>query len=590
MRFKSPMLKVFTLLISAIPVIAFTQNTELLTPFEKDQNTTATYLEAIDFYKRLAAKHSQLQLTEWGTTDAGHPIHVAVLSKNGNFDKEKIQSQNKCVLFINNAIHPGEPEGVDATMMLVRDYLEKPALQSHLENAVLVVIPFYNIGGGLNRGGHSRANQNGPDEYGFRGNAKNLDLNRDFIKCDSKNAQTFNQVFNHWQPDVFIDNHTSNGADYQYTLTMLTTQEDKLGPVLGKYVRDEFLPVLYQKMADRDWEMTPYVNVWGNTPDKGIPGFNDSPRYGSGFGAIHHCISFVPETHMLKPYPDRLRATYTFMDVVIKEVNARANEIIGKRQKAIENYRAKTNIPIDWEIDRTKADTIVFNGYEAKYKPSEVTGLDRLWYDRSAPYQKEIPYWNHFTPSIEIKKPTAYVIPQAYSAVIERLKWNGVEMKRLREDQNLEVELYYINDYKDRPAYEGHYLHHHVEMEKKILKRTYHKGDYVIFTDQPAVRYIVETLEPQAPDSYFAWNFFDGILGQKEGFSAYVFEDMAAEFLKDNPAVRAELESKKQADPKFAKNMWAQLGFVYSKTPHYEPTHNLYPVGRVTDKSQLGNF
>lgn len=561
--------------------------TLLLTPFEKDNNTTATYFEAIDFYKQLAEKHDQLQLSEWGTTDSGHPLHVAVLSKDKNFDVLKIKQQSKCVLLINNAIHPGEPEGVDATMMLVRDYLENPDRQVHLENVVLVVIPFYNIGGGLNRGPNSRVNQNGPNEYGFRGNAKNLDLNRDFIKCDSKNAQTFNQIFNHWQPDVFIDNHTSNGADYQYTMTMLTTQEDKLGPVLGKYLREDLLPVLYKNMADRKWEMTPYVNVWGSTPDEGIPGFNDSPRYGSGFGAVHHCISFVPETHMLKPYPDRLKATYAFMEITINEINKRHEKIINTRKKAIENYLTENKVTIDWKINKDKSDMILFKGYEAIYKPSEVTGLDRLFYDRNKPYAKEIPYWNYFSPKIEIEKPCAYIIPQAYSEIKERLTWNNVEVKQLTDDLLTEMEMYYIKKYEDRKAYEGHYLHHDIEVEKTIMAWPFHQGDYVVFTDQPAARYIIETLEPQTPDSYFAWNFFDSILGQKEGFSAYVFEDIAAAFLKENPTVKKELEEKKNNDPEFAKNRWAQLGWVYSQTPHYEKTHNLYPVGRLMQKIEM---
>lgn len=582
-----PMKKIVTFLLTLLPILMTAQTRMLATPFEKDNNTTATYFEAIDFYKTLAQHHTQLEIKEWGMTDSGHPLHVVVLSKNNTFEVAEIKQQSKAILFINNAIHPGEPEGVDATMMLVRDYLTKPDWQVHLENVVVAIVPFYNIGGGLNRGPSSRANQNGPNEYGFRGNAKNLDLNRDFIKCDSKNAQTFNQIFNHYQPDVFIDNHTSNGADYTYTMTMLTTQEDKLGPVLGKFVREDFLPVLYKNMADRKWEMTPYVNVWGSTPDKGIPGFMDSPRYGSGYGAVHHVISFVPETHMLKPYPDRLKSTYAFMDVVLKETNKRAADIIATRQKAIADYQAKNAIPVDWEMDKNKADTIVFKGYQAKYIPSEVTGLDRLFYDRNEPYEKEVPYWNHFNIKTEIEKPYAYLIPKAYSKIIDRLKWNGVDVQQLTEDVTPLLEMYTIADYKDRKAYEGHYLHHSVEINKELLNWQYHKGDYVVLTDQPAVRYIMETLEPQAPDSYFAWNFFDGILMQKEGFSPYVFEDKAAEFLKANPAIKKELEAKQQADPEFAKSMWAQLGWVYAKTEFYEKTHNRYPVGRMMSKKGL---
>lgn len=570
-----------------LPFLMFAQPAGLLTPFEKNDQTTATYNEAIDFYQKLAKEYPQLQLKEWGMTDAGLPLHVAVVSENGQFDPAALRRENKRILLINNAIHPGEPEGVDASMMLVRDLLQKPELGQFLDNMVVVVIPFYNIGGGLNRGCCSRANQNGPMEYGFRGNAKNLDLNRDFIKCDSKNAQTFTRIFNHWKPEVFIDNHTSNGADYTYTMTLLATQEDKLGPVLGQYLRKELLPRLYEGMAERQQEMTPYVNVWGGTPEDGIPGFYDSPRYGSGYAALHHCLSFVPETHMLKPFPQRVQATYDFMEVMIQTLYEEADKIGQLRQAAIAQAIAQPTVPIDWELDKARVDSILFKGYAAKYTPSEVTGLDRLWYDRTEPWTKKIPYRNTFIPKLSVEKPVAYLIPQAYTEVIDRLMMNGVQVNRLSEDVEPEVEMYRIKKFETRNAYEGHYPHYNVEVEKLNRPWRYHKGDYVILTNQPAVRFMVETLEPQAVDSYFAWNFFDGILGQKEGFSDYVFEDIAAAFLRENPQVHQELEARRKADPAFAKNKWAQLGFVYEHTPFFEPTVNLYPVARLFSTEKL---
>ncbi len=563
------------------------QTSDFVTPHEKDNATSATYSQAIDYYQRLARSYSQLQLREWGMTDAGFPLHTAVLSKDKVFDPVELRRQNKRILLVNNAIHPGEPEGVDATMMLFRDILQKAELQPLLDKVVFVTIPFYNIGGGLNRGCCSRASQNGPEAYGFRGNAKNLDLNRDFIKCDSKNARTFTQIFNYWQPDVFVDNHTSNGADYTYTMTMLATQEDKLGPVLGDYLRNDLLPQLYADMADRDLEMCPYVNVWGDIPDNGIPGFNDSPRYSSGYAAQHHCIAFVPETHMLKPYPSRVHATYQFMEVLLKNMNRDAQKIGKLRQEAVARAMTQKTMPLNYQLDKTQVDSIIFKGYQAKYKPSEISGLDRLWYDRSAPYARTIPYMNHFKPALEVEKPVAYIIPQAYSEVIELLKMNGVKFQRLSEDATIEPEMYYIKKYETQSAYESHYLHYNIEVEKVVRPWDFHKGDFVAYTDQPAVRFLMETLEPQNLDSYFAWNFFDGILGQKEWFSSYVFEDMAATFLKENPVVREELESRKKADPKFAEQGMAQLAFVYQRSPYFEQTLNLYPVGRVMGETKL---
>ncbi len=571
--------------ICAIP--AFSQKKDFTTPFEKDPSATATYFETIGFYQKLASAYPQLKLTEWGMTDAGYPLHTAVLSFDKVFDPAKAKKLDKRILLINNAIHPGEPEGVDATMMLVRDILQKPDLRPYLKNLVLVVIPFYNIDGGLNRGPYSRANQNGPKAYGFRGNAKNLDLNRDFIKCDSKNAQTFNQIFNYWQPDIFIDNHTSNGADYSYTLTMLATQQDKLDPALGAYLEKDLLPRLYADMKARNWEICPYVNNFQDTPDKGIFGFYDMPRYSSGYAALHHCIGFVPETHMLKPFPQRVQVTYTFMEVMIRVMDEQAGMIGKIRAEAIQRTLTRDSFPLDWAIDRTQVDTILFKGYEGRYKPSEVTGAPRLWYDRSAPFERKTPYWNTLVPTKNVAKPRAYLIPQAYAEVIQRLQWNGVKLQRLTEDIEPELEMYSIVNYKTRNAYEGHYLHHSVELEKRKMHWRFRKGDYVAFTNQPANRYLVETLEPEGPDSFFAWNFFEAILDQKEYFSGYVFEDLAAEFLKNHPQVREKLEAKKKEDSKFAESPRAMLDWVYRQTPYFEPTLNLYPVGRLMADIQL---
>ncbi len=206
-----------TLCISLFPYVIFAQKVppDLITPFERDSSHTATYTEGIRYYHKLEKTFpSKIKLSTFGFSDGGTPLYIAVISASQTFTPESVRKADKLVFFINNAVHPGEPEGVDATMLFVRDLLINPKNEAFLKHITVVVIPFYNVDGALNRSATSRANQNGPAEYGFRGNAQNLDLNRDFIKCDTRNAAAFNQVFTKWQPDVFIDNHTSNGADY----------------------------------------------------------------------------------------------------------------------------------------------------------------------------------------------------------------------------------------------------------------------------------------------------------------------------------------------------------------------------------------
>ena len=576
------------LLLNLNPTETMAQLSKLILPFEQDNNTTSTYFQAIDFYQALAAQFpQQLELREIGQTDSGLPLHLLILSTSKTFDPDSARAAGKQILFINNAIHPGEPCGVDASMMLLRDLLLDKERQAQLERLIIVVVPFYNIGGGLNRGSFSRANQNGPQAYGFRGNARNLDLNRDFVKCDSHNARAFNQAFARWQPDVFIDTHTSNGADYQYTMTLIPTQSDKLDPQLSEYLDGRLLPRLYKDMKAAGWEMTPYVNA-RETPDEGIAAFLDLPRYSSGYAALHNTIGFMPETHMLKPYADRVRSTYAFIDCVIRAMQEDQAALQQARQQARDNTLSKDTFNIKWSLDPSQADTILFKGYEAKYKPSEVSGLSRLYYDRSAPYEKDIPYYRTYKTTTRVRKPMAYLIPQAYTEVVERLQWNGVKMKRLTEDVEIDLDFYYIDAYETvESPYEGHYLHFGVKTNTKHLRRLFRKGDFVVYTDQPANRYIVETLEPEAPDSFFAWNFFDGILMQKEYFSAYVFEGLAAELLRDDPELQVKLEQKRQADEKFAQSARAQLNFIYENSPYYEPSYRLYPVGRLMEPVNL---
>ena len=553
----------------------------LTTPFESKKNYSATYDEIISFYKKLDQNSDIIKVSPFGKADIGKPLHEVIISTSKTFDPESIKKEGKQVLFINNGIHPGEPCGIDASMMLARDIVSGKVKNALLKDIVLVIIPVYNVGGCLNRTSTSRANQNGPEAYGFRGNAQNLDLNRDFIKCDSKNAETFNLLFNKWSPTVFIDNHTSNGADYQYTMTLIATQKDKLSKALGDYLEKEMLPDLYKKMKKKKWEMTPYVYA-RSTPDEGITGFLDLPRYSSGYGALHNVISFMPETHMLKPYKDRVWSTYAFMESMIQHMSDRGAEIIKAKNKAISQNQKAKQLDINWTADRSKSEKISFKGYEAKYKESKVTGHSRLYYDTGKKYKKDIPFYNHYKAATTIKTPKQYVIPQAYANVISRLEWNNVEIEKIKRDTVISGDTYYITDYTSsaRP-YEGHFLHREVEVENFKLKQQFYAGDVIVKTNQRKKRYIVETLEPQGPDSFFAWNFFDGILMQKEYYSAYVFEDLAVEILKKDRKLKKAFDQKKKSDATFAEDSNAQLDYIYKNSPYYEKTFQRYPVLRV---------
>ncbi len=556
------------------------------TPYEQSEQTeTATYDEAISFYKNLATHYDKAKLLEYGSTDFGEPLRLLLLSKDKIFDPAAIKKGDKSFLLINNGIHPGEPEGIDASMMLARDLLAKDYLPKDL---VIGIIPIYNIGGSHNRSGTSRANQNGPNAYGFRGNSKNLDLNRDFIKTDSKNSAAFQLIFNTWQPEIFVDTHTSNGADYQYVMTLIPTQKDKLDQILSGYLTANLLPSLYSKMKELGYPLIPYVNSINETPDGGITGFIESPRYSTGYTTLHNSIGFMPETHMLKSYNLRVDATYKLLQTYVSLVQRDTKTIIANKKKADYFVAQQTNFPLTWALDETKVDSLRFSGYAAGNKPSDISGFDRLYYDRTKPYTKNIAEYNSFKPAITVKKPIAYIIPKAWERVINLLRLNKVKFKQLKVDTTLSVESYYIKDYKTTSKpYEGHYLHSEVNLVPTPANIKYYAGDYVVYVNQPCNRYIVETLEPQATDSFFNWNFFDSVLDMKEHYSPYVFEDTGAALLQSDAELKKKYEAKKAADLEFAKNGAAQLEFIYKNSAYYEKTYNRYPVSRLIKAAEL---
>ena len=577
------MKRIFTILLLLSGLNLFGQT--MATPFEKsDGKSTGTYQEVIKYYESIASQSDYVSMEKVGMTDSGFPLHLVLFDADQEFEVSKARERGKIVLLINNGIHPGEPDGIEASMMFLRDIVFDRSKTSQYSDMLIGFIPIYNIGGALNRNSHTRANQNGPDAYGFRGNAQNRDLNRDFIKMDTRNAMAFAKIFHMLDPDVFIDTHVSNGADYQYTITHLATQPDKLGGDLGTYMQNTMIPSLEDNMRALKSEIIPYVNSFGTTPDKGYGIFMDAPRYSTGYTTLFNTLGFMIETHMLKPFDQRVQSTYHFFEVMGKIILRDKENILNMRSEAAGKIAKQEDYTITWRRNRTDSREITFKGYEPTYVESPFGG-QRLLYDRSKPFEKLIPYYDRFDPGIKVKIPEAYIIPQGWHEVIDRLKLNNIKMESLENDTTIMVESYTIGEVQySRQPYEGHFLHRNVIVSSQMKQINFRKGDLIIPTTQTGIRYIIETLEPEAGDSFFKWNFFDSILQQKEYFSSYVFEDVAKELIANDADLKKRLESRKAEDDAFANNRRAQLDFIYRNSQYYEPAHLAYPVYRVLKK------
>lgn len=551
-------------------------------PWTFSGTTTPSWAETIESFRELADAHSAATLTVMGADDNGSPIHLFILHDGSAPHPDSLRAAGKRILWITNGIHAGEPDGVDASLLLARALLHSDQYMGLLANTAVCIVPVYNVSGAQQRNSHSRANQNGPEEYGFRANARNLDLNRDFIKADSRNTRDLLKALAHWDPDIYLETHVSNGADHQYVMELLTTHPDRLDPALRTYLDNTLKPGLYAWMERRGHRMCPYFETVNEFPEQGLEGFLDGPRYSSGHAGLCNRIGILSETHMLKPFADRVNATFQLMLATLAVLDREGEGLAEARVKADRNVATTGSFGFNFTLDTTQVELLPWKGYQSGHKPSAVSGLPRLYYDRAQPTDTVVPWMDRFTPSFTLKKPKAYLVPQAWHEVIARLKLDGVPMEVVRERTTFTVEYQRIVDLSTvRSPYEGHYLHYGITTASEPGTYEARPGDVIVPMGHPTDRLVMEILEPRASDSFFAWGFFDSVLQQKEYFSSYVFEDIAAELLAGDPALREALEERRSLDPAFAADARAQLDWVYKRSPYHEPGHRRYPVARV---------
>ncbi|MEA1876241.1 MAG: M14 family zinc carboxypeptidase [Bacteroidota bacterium] len=437
-------------------------------------------------------------------------------------------------VLINNGIHPGEPCGIDASLKYADDLLRNlDGMQSLLDNTIVCIIPVYNVGGCLYRSHFHRTNQPGPYASGYRGNAKNLDLNRDFVKMDTENAKSFARLFQTWKPHVLLDTHTTNGSDHQYCITLIPAQHNSMQQDLGDFFSQEMIPELYKKMKLTPYELIPYVTYTNRNPESGITNYVQSPKYSTGYAQLFNSLSFMTENHCYKPYPDRVKSVYFYITSLIDYTSENGHMIREKRNHADEKIKTQEIFPLSYELDTSQYELIDFKGYGRGTRTGLLTNETFGDYDHSKPFTKTVRYYDNFTPDVTVEKPVYYILPQAWSELVDRLKINQVTMHRLTKDTSLTVNAYYIENLEwARRSSNGHFFHTEFETRTEVQNIKYYAGDYVIPVNQKCNQLIVNQLEPMGMDSYFRWNFFDNILENREWFSPHpVLEKKMAAYI-----------------------------------------------------------
>lgn len=574
-----------------LPAFATAQSTDdWLTHYEKSNYLeTPRYDETIAYCRRLAANSPILEYAIFGVSPQGRELPLLILDIDQEFDPQGELTQNKVVLLLEAGIHSGEIEGKDAGLTFLRDITVEGKYADLLNHTVILFIPIFNVDGHERFGPYSRANQNGPTVMGWRTTAQNLNLNRDFLKADAPEMRAWLEMFTFWRPDLLVDIHSTDGADYQYVITYALESGSNVAAPLAQWTANEFEPYLRHNMAIEGFPFVPYIVPREHHDVRaGLLAFTATPRYSNGYGAIQNRPFMLIETHMLKDYHTRVSSVYALFDVLLNYCNAHYSEI--KRVVAEADRATATELPDNWlplsYRPGHESSEVDFLGVDFEFEPSEISGSEIVrWGSDTVTYKVPAFYQNIPTDSVLV--PHAYLVPREWQQQLEVLQLHGVELEYLADSSAVEVECYRFTgaEWAEQP-YESHHRVT-VEYEPYHEEKVFPAGTAVVLLNQRTNRVAVHLLEPRAPDSFVRWGFFDSIFERKEYIEDYVIEPLARQMLADDPDLRTEFESRLAADSAFAADPDARLMFFYERTPYYDQQVNHYPVARILDPVAL---
>lgn len=574
-------------LIAFLPLLLTAQESDAWdTYYEKSGfKRTPRYDASIAYCKKLAAASPVVHYTTFGKSPQGRDLPLLILDRDGLHDAASIHASGKAVLLVEACIHPGESEGKDAGLMLIRDIAIKKQNIDLLDHLTLLFIPIFNVDGHERFGRYNRINQNGPEEMGWRVTAQNLNLNRDFLKADAPEMHAWLKMFNKWLPDFFIDCHTTDGADYQYVATYAMEIFGNMDSGLTQWIKTNYIPEMEDYMFSKGFPVFPYVSFrkW-HDPRSGLYRSAAPPMLSQGYTALQNRPGLLIETHMLKPYKPRVESTYELIKFSMQVLNDQYSELKKLIREAdlfcaSPDFRQQ-EMTVGFETNMQDSVMVDFLGVEYDVAESDLTG--GLWYqyhpDKPATYR--LPLFARVKAKSKVRLPDAYIIPPEWISVIENINIHGISYSRLERDTSIMVESYRFENPKWRSQpYEGR---HRLSAEPIPLRemRHYPKGSVIIDMNQRAARIIAHILEPSAADSYFSWGFFNRIFEQKEYAETYVMEPLARKMLQENDSLSKAFE-KLRNENAFGGSQWAILNWFYKQTPYWDEKIGLYPVGRI---------
>lgn len=554
-------------------LIASSEN-RWITPAEKSQfTTTPSYEETIAWLEGLSSSSSAVEMVSAGITAQNRDIKLIIASAEGTSDPAKLRNSPKPLLLVQAGIHAGEIDGKDAGLMLLRDIAH--GKKKELLNQVnLLFIPVLNPDGHERKGFNNRVNQRGPDNMGWRTNSKNLNLNRDYTKADTEEINTVLRIIQKYDPDLYLDLHVTDGADYQYDITYGFASAGS--PSSAGWLKSKLTPFVDQYLEQHGHVPGPIIFAAnGKDFSDGMAAYTYSPRFSHAYGDIRHLPTILVENHSLKPYRQRVLGTYIFLEAVIRILAKEGNSLAAAI--AEDKLQRKNTVVLTWKKN-DQPETIMFKGVESKRSPSPVVpGTEYVAWTGKA-ITKEIPLIRYTTPDLATDRPNAYVIPVQYQDVISRIKAHGIEMEILGTETSSLVTQYRFSQYRFSPQpVEGHFTVSG-EMTSEERKVTFPAGSVRIKTDQPLGDLAVHLLDPSSPDSFLQWGFFPGIFSRTEYIEEYVMMPLAEKMLRESESLQKEFEQKRKDDPDFATSKDKIYQWFYTRSPYADHTYLVYPI------------
>lgn len=549
------------------------------TDFERDPQLdfSPDYADTRAWFDRLDASSDLIRIEQFGVSPEGRPIYAVIASNDGpTFDPAKP------VLLVQAGIHPGEIDGKDAGMMLLRD-IAHYGRSDLLDRVNLILVPILSVDGHERASAYSRPNQRGPRVQGWRNTATNQNLNRDYMKLDQAEMQAMRGLILKYRPDLYVDVHVTDGMDYQYDVTYGYNGENGVwsrSPDTARWLDERFKP-----------DMNAALEAQGHIPGELVFGVDDSnpraglsdgglgERFSNGWGSAAHVPTILIENHSLKPFEQRVLGTYVFVETAMRLLAERGGEL----RRAIEADMAlrPTEIPANFAPDPEPAYQRAFRGIRYETYVSPASGREEIrWLGEPDPETWSLPFYGS-RPTLTLARPEAYWVPAHRADIIERLRLHGVEMEALAEPRTVEVEMLRLVDPQLSPrTNEGHVPVTVRTVEPERRDWTFPAGSVRVPTDQPLGDVVVLLLEPQSSESFFAWGMFHEVLNRVEYIEGYAIAPLAERMMAADPGLKAEFEAKLAADPAFAADGDARLQWFYERTPFYDDRFRLYPIAR----------